>query len=370
MTQALADSTHLTDTLVITKRASPLTVEPVTVIEGNHPIPGRDSLTAGQAALRFVSKLTPEDLLICLISGGGSALMTAPLIPLDELQALTSALLASGARIDEINTIRRHLDSLKGGGLAQAANGAQVLSLILSDVPGDNPAHVASGPTIPDGSTREDALTIVRQYRMKLPEAVMAHLNSDEAAAPGADDAVFERQEHHVIASARVSLEAAATAAREAGIETVILSDSIEGEARDIGLMHAALAREVRTHGRPFSAPVLILSGGETTVTIRDEGYGKGGRNSEFLLSFASAIDGFSDIHALAADTDGRDGSEHNAGAFADGGTIARMREAGEDPRARLIGHDAYSAFNSIGDIFDTGPTGTNVNDFRAILIR
>jgi glycerate 2-kinase len=343
----------------------------IEILQSAHPVPDEAGLAASTRLFETVQGLTEDDLVIALISGGGSSLLPSPageLTLADEI-AVNKALLASGAPISAMNVVRKHVSRIKGGRLAHAAHPARVVSLILSDVPGDNPAHVASGPTIPDGSTREDALTIVRQYRMKLPEAVMAHLNSDEANAPGADDPVFERQEHHVIASARVSLEAAAAAAREAGIYTVILSDSIEGEARDIGLMHAALAREVRAHGRPFSAPVLILSGGETTVTIRDEGYGKGGRNSEFLLSFASAIDGFSDIHALAADTDGRDGSEHNAGAFADGGTIARMREAGEDPRARLIGHDAYTAFDAIGDIFDTGPTGTNVNDFRAILI-
>ncbi|MDX3927756.1 MAG: glycerate kinase [Shinella sp.] len=344
----------------------------IEVLQSSHPVPDEAGLAASQRLFQAVEGLTENDLVIALVSGGGSSLLPAPagnLTLADEI-AVNKALLASGAPISAMNVVRKHVSRIKGGRLAHAAHPAKVVSLIISDVPGDNPVHVASGPTIPDRATPEDALTIIRQYRMTLPEAVMAHLKSAEAAAPMPDDPGFRRQEHHVIASARVSLEAAAEQARREGIEAVILSDSIEGEARDIGRMHAALAREVKTHGRPFAAPVLILSGGETTVTIRDEGYGKGGRNSEFLLSFAADIDGFGDIHALAADTDGRDGSEHNAGAFADGGSIARMREAGEDPRARLLGHDAYTAFAAIGDIFDTGPTGTNVNDFRAILIR
>ena len=269
-----------------------------------------------------------------------------------------------------MNVVRKHVSRIKGGRLAYAAFPARVVSLIISDIPGDNPAHVASGPTIPDTSTPQDALAIIRQYRMALPEAVMDHLGSGEAAAPGPDDPAFRGHEHHVIASARVSLEAAAAKAKAAGITSVILSDSIEGEARDIGLMHAALAREVRCYARPFATPVVILSGGETTVTIGDDGYGKGGRNTEFLLSFAHAVDGLADVQALAADTDGRDGSENNAGAFADGTSILRMRAAGIDPRTHLMGHDAFRAFAAAGDIFDTGPTGTNVNDFRAILIR
>jgi glycerate 2-kinase len=214
----------------------------------------------------------------------------------------------------------------------------------------------------------KDALEIVSQFRMSLPDVVMQHLASPGAAAARPDNPIFARHEHHVIASARVSLAAAAEKAKHAGVASVVLSDSIEGEARDIGLMHAALARETHDRGVLFSRPVVLLSGGETTVTIRDEGYGKGGRNTEFLLSFAHAIAG-SNIHALAADTDGRDGSEQNAGAFADGGSISRMRASGIDSRALLMRHDAFSAFDAIGDIFETGPTGTNVNDFRAIYV-
>jgi hydroxypyruvate reductase len=268
-----------------------------------------------------------------------------------------------------MNVVRKHVSRIKGGRLAFAAAPAKVVSLIVSDVPGDNPAFVASGPTIPDLSTPDDALAIVTRYGMMLPDAVMQHLRSEHASAPKPDHPVFANQRHHIIASASVSLEAAAAKAREQRIEAVILSDAIEGEARDIGRMHAAVARETALRNRPFRKPVVILSGGETTVTISGDGYGKGGRNSEFLLSFALDIDGVEGIHALAADTDGIDGSEDNAGAFADGFTIARMRAAGADPRDHLARHDAWSAFNASGDLFVPGPTGTNVNDLRALLI-
>ncbi|MDR6757991.1 hydroxypyruvate reductase [Mycoplana sp. BE70] len=357
--------------VVVAQHGPMATCRRIEVLQAAHPVPDAAGLGASDRLLGAVGGLTADDLVIALVSGGGSSLLPAPAgnLTLEDEVAVNRTLLASGAPISAMNVVRKHVSRIKGGRLAYAAAPARVVSLIVSDIPGDNPAHVASGPTVPDGSAPTDALQIVRQYRMNLPERVMAHLASDAAAAPGPDDPAFGNHEHHVIASARVSLEAAAERAHAAGIETVILSDSIEGEARDIGLMHAALAREVRTRNRPFNTPVLILSGGETTVTIRDEGHGKGGRNSEFLLAFAAAIDGLADIHALAADTDGRDGSENNAGAFADGGTIARMRAAGEDPRARLLGHDAFTAFEAIGDIFHTGPTGTNVNDFRAILV-
>lgn len=344
----------------------------IEVLQAAHPVPDEAGIAASARLFALLRDLTEDDLVIALVSGGGSSLLPAPagmLTLADEIE-VNKALLASGAPISAMNVVRKHVSRIKGGRLAHAVFPARLVSLIISDIPGDNPAHVASGPTIPDTSTPADALAIVRQYRMSLPEAVMDHLASDDAAASGPDDPAFARHEHHVIASARVSLEAAAAKAKAAGIKAVILSDSIEGEARDIGLMHAALAREVRYENRPFTTPVVILSGGETTVTIRDEGYGKGGRNSEFLLSFAHAIDGLPDVHALAADTDGRDGSEQNAGAFADGESIRRMRGAGIEPRARLMAHDAYSAFAATDDIFDTGPTGTNVNDFRAILIR
>jgi len=244
-----------------------------------------------------------------------------------------------------------------------------VVSLVVSDIPGDNPAFVASGPTVPDGATRQDARDIVAAWKLDLPAAALRHLETAAADAPRPEDPRFAANAVEVIASAAVSLEAAAQAAREQGIEAVILSDSIEGEARDIAGMHAAMAREIATRDRPFNKPVLLLSGGETTVTIRGKG-GKGGRNSEFLLALALGIDGVPGIHAFAADTDGIDGSEDNAGAFADHASAARMRAAGVDPRAALARNDAWTAFNAAGDLFAPGPTGTNVNDLRAVLIR
>ncbi|MBD9652646.1 glycerate kinase [Ensifer sp. ENS09] len=344
----------------------------ITVLQSAHPVPDEAGLAASDVLLKAVAGLTADDLVIALISGGGSALLPAPpegLTLADEI-AVNKALLASGAPISAMNVVRKHVSRIKGGRLAAAAFPARVVSLVVSDVPGDSPAFVASGPTVPDRSTAVEALDIVARYRMELPDAVIAHLRSETASAPAPDDARFAGHACHVIASASVSLEAAAAKARELGIEAHILSDAIEGEARDIGRMHAALAREVALRNRPFAKPVVLLSGGETTVTISGEDYGKGGRNSEFLLSLALDIDGVAGIDALAADTDGIDGSEDNAGAFADGQSIARMRAAGFDPRLHLARHDAWSAFSASGDLFVLGPTGTNVNDFRALLIR
>ncbi|ASY64742.1 D-glycerate 2-kinase [Sinorhizobium sojae CCBAU 05684] len=344
----------------------------IEVLQSAHPVPDEAGLVGSAALIERVQGLSEDDLVVALISGGGSALLPAPPtgLTLEDEIAVNRALLASGAPISAMNVVRKHVSRIKGGRLARAASPARVVSLVVSDVPGDNPAFVASGPTVPDRSSLEEAREIVSRYAMALPERVMAHLSSDAARAPSPDDPAFIGNEVHVIASATVSLEAAAARAREAGIEAVILSDAIEGEARDIGRMHAALAREVATRNRPATKPVVLLSGGETTVTISGNAYGKGGRNSELLLSLALDIDGVPGIDALAADTDGIDGSEDNAGAFADGASIARMRAAGIDPRAHLARHDAWSAFSASGDLFVPGPTGTNVNDFRAILIR
>jgi glycerate 2-kinase len=342
----------------------------IRVLQSAHPVPDEAGLAASTELLRLVQGLTEDDLVIALVSGGGSSLLPAPPegLTLEDEIAVNKALLVSGAPISAMNVVRKHISRIKGGRLAFAAAPARVVSLIVSDVPGDNPAFVASGPTIPDSSTAEDALAIVACYGMDLPAAVMRHLKSGQAGAPLPDHPAFENHVRHVIASASVSLEAAAAKAKELGVEPVILSDAIEGEARDIGRMHAAIAKETALRNRPFPKPVVILSGGETTVTITNT-YGKGGRNSEFLLSFALDIDGVAGIHALAADTDGIDGSEDNAGAFADGGTVAAMRAAGADPRDHLARHDAWSAFRASGDLFVPGPTGTNVNDFRAMLI-
>ncbi|PDV89474.1 glycerate kinase [Rhizobium sp. H4] len=355
--------------LVVTRYGYGCDTRHTEIIEAAHPVPDAAGLAAARRLMETVNRLTEDDLLIALICGGGSALLPAPPegLTLEDEIALNEMLLASGAPISAMNVVRKHLSTIKGGRLA-AATKARVVSLIVSDIPGDNPAHVASGPTVPDGSTRHEALEIIRQYGLQLPQAALDHLNSPKADAPRPDDPVFSRHEHHIIASAGVSLEAAAALAKSQGIESAILSDAIEGESRDVALVHAAIAREVLGRNRPFAKPVVILSGGETTVTLRAKG-GKGGRNGEFTLAMALAIDGQQGIHVLAADTDGIDGSEDNAGAFADGGTIKRLRAAGLDARRLLDGNDSYSGFAAVGELFETGPTGTNVNDFRAILI-
>uniref|UniRef100_UPI003101224D glycerate kinase type-2 family protein n=1 Tax=Neorhizobium sp. EC2-8 TaxID=3129230 RepID=UPI003101224D len=355
--------------VVVTRYGYGCETTSIEILEASHPVPDAAGLVGAKRLVETISGLSENDLVIALVCGGGSALLPAPPegLTLEDEIALNEMLLASGAPISAMNVVRKHLSTIKGGRLA-AATRARVVSLIVSDIPGDNPAFVASGPTIPDASTRQDALAIVEQYRLKLPAAMIAHLNSPAADAPKPDDPVFARHEHFVIASAGVSLEAAAEVARAHGVTPHILSDSIEGEARDVALVHAALAREVALRDRPFAKPAVLLSGGETTVTIRSKG-GKGGRNGEFALALALAIDGH-EITALAADTDGIDGSETNAGAFADGTTVRRLRAAGLDGRKLLDGNDSFSGFSGIGDVFDIGPTGTNVNDFRAILVR
>jgi hydroxypyruvate reductase len=358
------------DGLIVTRYGYSAPTKFLEVVEASHPVPDAAGLEAAKRVMEKVSGLTEDDLVIALVCGGGSALLAAPaegLTLADEI-AVNEALLASGAPISAMNTIRKHVSTIKGGRLAAAAYPARVVSLVVSDIPGDDPALVASGPTVPSTGSRADALKAIETYAMKLPAAVMAHINSPAADAPDPNDKRFARNQVQVIASAAVSLEAAAAEAKRHGIEAVILSDSLEGEAREVGSVHAAIAREIATHNRPFNKPVLLLSGGETTVTLRVKG--KGGRNSEFLLAFAIGIDGHDGIEALAADTDGIDGSEDNAGAFANGSTVARMRAAGVDAKAMLAGNNAWTAFNSVGDLFVPGPTGTNVNDLRAILIR
>lgn len=354
--------------LVVTRYGYACPTRHIRVLEAAHPVPDLAGLHAAKALFDAISGLTAEDLVIALVCGGGSALLPSPPegMTLQDEIALNEILLASGAPISAMNVVRKHLSTIKGGRLA-AATRARVVSLIVSDIPGDNPAFVASGPTVPDATTRHDALDMIRHYRLALPRIMIEHLQSPAADAPHPDDPCFAKHEHHIIASAGVSLQAAAEVARAEGITPFILSDSIEGESRDVALMHAALAREVRLKGQPFSTPAVLLSGGETTVTLRSKG-GKGGRNSEFSLSLALGIDGY-DISALAADTDGIDGSGPHAGAFVDGTSIQRMRAAGHDAREVLARNDSFSGFEAIGDLFAPGPTGTNVNDFRAIVI-
>jgi len=354
---------------VVTRYGYAAPCRTIKVLEASHPVPDAAGLAASQALFDTVSGLSKDDLVVALICGGGSALLPAPPegLSLADEQQLNQVLLASGAPIGVMNAIRKHASRIKGGRLAAAAWPAKVVSLVVSDVPGDEPCQVASGPTVPDAVTLADVRAMVSARNIALPDRIRAHFDSGRDLPPRPDDLLFAGNEVRVIASAGLSLEAAAQAARDAGIEAVILSDAIEGEARDVGLVHAAIARQVANRDQPFAKPVVILSGGETTVTLR--GKGRGGRNTEFLLSLASAIDGAEGIVALAADTDGIDGSEDNAGAFAGPGTAAQLRAKGLDPLASLSANDAWGAFDAIGDLFITGPTGTNVNDFRAILV-
>ena len=354
---------------VVTRYGYAAPCKAIKVLEASHPVPDSAGLAASGALFDTVSGLTGDDLVVALVCGGGSALLPAPPegLSLEDEQELNQVLLASGAPIGVMNAIRKHASRIKGGRLAAAAWPAKLVSLVVSDVPGDEACQVASGPTIPDALTLVEVQAMIAARNIALPEKIRAHLASGKDLPPRPNDPVFASNEVRVIASAGLSLEAAAEMAKRAGVDAVILSDAVEGEARDVGLVHAAIAREVAGRDRPFIKPVVILSGGETTVTLR--GKGKGGRNTEFLMSFASAIDGVEGITALAADTDGIDGSEDNAGAFAGPDTAGQLRAQGLDPLASLASNDAWTAFNAIGDLFVTGPTGTNVNDFRAILV-
>lgn len=359
---------HGFEGMVVASHGPVAACQRIEILQSAHPVPDAAGLEAAQALMTSVGGLTENDLVIALISGGGSSLLPAPpdgFALADEIM-LNEALLASGAPISAMNVVRKHFSRIKGGRLASLAYPAKVVSLVVSDVPGDNPAFVASGPTVPDQGSAQDAISVIEDYRIALPTRMIDSIRHAEAPMP--DDDIFARNEVHVIASSRVSLEAAAALARQRGIHPLILSDSIEGEARDIGRMHAALAKEFSSNGA-FDKPLVLLSGGETTVTIGSGGYGKGGRNTEFLLSAALDLQDVKGVTALAADTDGIDGSENNAGAFCDGGSISRIRAAGGEARAFLSGHDAWSAFEMAGDLFVPGPTGTNVNDFRAFLV-
>lgn len=355
--------------LVITRYGHDVPCERIEIVEAAHPVPDAAGEAAALRLLQTVQGLTEDDLVLALISGGGSALMAAPAagVSLAEKRALTSALLKSGAAIDEINCVRKHLSAAKGGRLALAAWPASVLTLAISDVPGDDPAVIASGPTVPDPSTCADALAVLARYRIDVPPALQARLTSGELETPKPGDTRLARSTYRMIASPAQMLAAAAEAARRQGVTPLILGDAIEGEAREVARAFAGMALSVRQHGLPAAPPCVLLSGGETTVTVR--GAGRGGRNSEFLLGLALALKGAPEIHALAADTDGVDGSEDNAGAFVGPETLVRIRAAGLDPRASLEANDAWGAFAAAGDLLVTGPTYTNVNDFRAIAI-
>lgn len=356
--------------VVVTRYGYVAKCDQIEIIEAAHPIPDEAGLLATQRLFEVVSDLTEDDLVIALISGGGSALLPAPpdgMTLADEV-AINDALLASGAPIAAMNTVRKQLSDIKGGRLALAVWPAKLVTWIVSDIPGDDPALVASGPTIADHTTRADALRIIDEYKIRLPKSAIRYLTFAVVTAPLPCDNRLRSNRTEVIASASLSLEAAAAYAKKQRIEAVILSDSIEGEARDVAGVHAAIAREVKLRDRPFRKPVLLLSGGETTVTLRAKS-GKGGRNSEYLLALAIALQGVAGVSAFAADTDGIDGSESNAGAFVMSDTLLRMREADIDPGVSLSRNDSWTAFNSIGDLYSPGPTGTNVNDLRAMLI-
>jgi len=356
--------------LVVTRYGYAVPCERIEIVEAAHPVPDIAGYLAARRLMEKVSGLGHDDLVVALISGGGSALLPQPAngLSFEDEQAVNQVLLASGAPISVMNVIRNELSAIKGGRLAALASPARVVTLIVSDIPGDDPSLVASGPTVPMASSRAEARHLVALYRLRLPDAAEELLASELNLAPPPTDPRFHDNVVRIIASAALSLEAAATEARYTGLAPHILSDAVEGEARDVAGVMAALAREVKARNRPFTRPAILLSGGETTVTIR--GNGRGGRNAEFLLAFALAIDGIEGITALAADTDGIDGAGDNAGAACDGQTASRMRAAGIDPRAALANNDAYNAFRAVGGLFTTGPTGTNVNDFRAIIVR
>ncbi len=358
------------DGLVVTRYGHAVPTTQIEIVEASHPVPDEAGYLAARRMMAKVHGLSHDDLVVALISGGGSALLPAPGpgLSFEDEQAVTRSLLASGMPIGVMNLIRNEISAIKGGRLAALASPARVATLIVSDVAGDDPALVASGPTVPISSSRAEVRHLISLYGLELPAAATTLLASHDNEPPRPDDPRFAGNTVRIVASSALSLEAAATRAATRGIAAHILSDSVEGEARDVAQVMAAIAREVDTRNRPFFRPAILLSGGETTVTVR--GKGKGGRNAEFLLAFALAIEGADGITALAADTDGIDGSEDNAGAFADGSSAARMRAAGIDPRAALANNDAWTAFHAIGDLLVTGPTGTNVNDFRAIFVR
>ncbi|BAQ18804.1 glycerate kinase type-2 family protein [Methyloceanibacter caenitepidi] len=356
------------DGVVVTRYGYRLPTERLEVVEAAHPVPDAAGREAAQRIFKAVQGLTEDDLVLALISGGGSALLAAPAdgISLEDKQAVNKALLASGATISEMNTVRKHLSAIKGGRLARAAYPAQVVALMISDVPGDDASIIASGPTVPDPSTNADAIAIVEKYGIDLPANVRQVLETiDETPKPG--DKCFDRVENIMIATPQASLEAAAAVARDAGVTPVILGDSIEGESRDVALVHAGIARQCAMRGQPVEPPCVLISGGETTVTLT--GNGKGGPNTEFLLSMAIALDGMPNIYALAGDTDGVDGSEDNAGALIYPDTLKRAEAAGISAKAMLANNDPYTFFKGIGDLLETGPTMTNVNDLRLVLI-
>ncbi len=355
--------------LVITRYGYRVACKTIEIVEAAHPVPDEAGLAGAQRMLELVSGLSEHDTVLCLISGGGSSLLPLPFegLSLQDKQTLNKMLLRCGATISEMNCVRRHLSQIKGGRLAAACYPAKVVNLLISDVPGDDPINIASGPTVADPTTCADALAIVQRYKIQLPTRALEILETGEGETPDASDPRLANVETHMVATPQLALEAAAALAEEQGIPAHILGDSIEGEASDVGVVMAGIARQVTSHGQPFSAPCLLLSGGETTVTIN--GRGRGGRNVEFLLSLAVALDGQKGTFAVAGDTDGVDGMEEIAGAYCDATTLERAWRNGINPPLSLANNDGHGFFEALGDSIITGPTLTNVNDFRAILI-
>ena len=355
--------------LVVTRYGYAVPCQHIEIVEAAHPVPDAAGLAASERMLQLVQNLNADDLVVCLISGGGSSLLPlpAPGLSLADKQAINQALLKSGASISEMNCVRRHLSAIKGGRLAAACYPAKVITLLISDVPGDDPMNIASGPTVADPTTCEDALDLVRRYGIELPPAARTLLESGagESIKPG--DPRLANAETRIITAPQIALEAAATVAREAGYTPYILGDAIEGEAKDVGKTMGGIALQVARHAQPFTPPCVLLSGGETTVTVR--GNGRGGRNVEFLLALGIALDGKSGVHALAGDTDGVDGQEEIAGAFLSPDTLTRAWSLGLRPKDSLANNDGHGFFSALNDSVITGPTLTNVNDFRAILI-
>ncbi|MGH8641530.1 MAG: glycerate kinase type-2 family protein [Burkholderiales bacterium] len=360
------------DGIVITRYQHGLLTSRITVVEAGHPVPDESGEKAAQEILRRVKALTPDDLLMVLVSGGGSALLSLPAdgVSMADLKRTTRELLRCGAPIQDMNTVRKHLSAIQGGRLAVASR-APVVALVISDVTGDDPTHIASGPCAPDPTTYGDALAVLKRYDVKAPPAIVEHLARGaggdllETPKPGAN--VFKRVENRVIATAQRSLQAAAGFFVGHDIHPAVLGDSVTGEAREVAKVYGALAREVKQHGLPYQPPVALISGGETTVTVR--GKGRGGRNAEFLLALAVDLDGAPGIHALACDTDGIDGTEDNAGAILTPDTPARAARKKLDAARRLGDNDGYGFFSALDDLVVTGPTRTNVNDYRVILV-
>jgi hydroxypyruvate reductase len=355
--------------VVVTRYGHAVPTRHIAVVESSHPVPDANGEAGARRVLEAVRGLGPDDLVLALMSGGASALMAlpAPGLTLADKQAVNRALLASGATISEMNCVRKHLSAIKGGRLAAAAAPARVVTLAISDVPGDDPAVIGSGPTVPDPTTFAMARALLARYRITPSPAVAARLaqDADETPKPGS----LPNTELHLIATPAMALAAAAKTARDLGLAPLILGDALEGESREMGTVMAGIARSIATHGLPLAAPAILLSGGETTVTIGQGPAGRGGRNTEFLLALAVALAGTPGVWAAAGDTDGIDGTDDAAGAIVTPDTLARARAAGLDPRAVLDGHDSYSLFDAIGDLIRTGPTLTNVNDVRAVLV-